>query len=225
MFCWGRKCNHYERHYSSAKGELLALVKCMKKKEHILKYWPPFLVYTDAASLKYIMNLKSEETIFQHWYAELAQFEFIVILKKGSENINADALSRAKHLNEQTTEENKEYQEANEVGEMKITFASELEGNPVEIGIVRRKFDGYQPAIYNLSDGTKFEIVEGNELRKLQEEDVVWQEVIKWLLTLHVCVPSVKLEEVIKICHEGVAGGHRGVAGQIPENILYNVCM
>ena len=34
--CWGR------RHYSSVKGELLALVKCMKKWEHILKYRPPF---------------------------------------------------------------------------------------------------------------------------------------------------------------------------------------
>ena len=75
----------------------------------------PFLVYTDAASLKHIVNLKSEETIFQHWYAELAQFEFIVIHKKGSENVNADALSRAKHLDEPTTEENEEYQEANEV--------------------------------------------------------------------------------------------------------------
>ena len=50
-------------------------------------------MYTDASSLKYIVNLKSEETIFQHWYAELAQFEFIVIHKKGSENVNADALS------------------------------------------------------------------------------------------------------------------------------------
>ena len=78
LCCWGRKCNRYERHYSSAKGELLALVKCMKKWEHILKYWPPFLVYTDAASLMYIVNLKSEESIFQHWYTELAQFEFIV---------------------------------------------------------------------------------------------------------------------------------------------------
>ena len=64
--CWGRKCNRYEKHYSSAKGELLALVKCMKKWEHILKYQLPFLVYTDAASLKYIVNLKSAETIFQH---------------------------------------------------------------------------------------------------------------------------------------------------------------
>ena len=51
----------------------------MKKWEHILKYRPLFFVYTDASSLKYIVNLKSEETIFQHWYAELAQFEFIVI--------------------------------------------------------------------------------------------------------------------------------------------------
>ena len=76
--CWGR--NRYERHYSSTKEELLALVKW----EHILKYRPPFLVYTDPASLKYIMNLKSEETIFQHWYAELALFDFIVIHKKGS---------------------------------------------------------------------------------------------------------------------------------------------
>ena len=111
------------------------MVKCMKKWEHILKYQPPFLVYTDAASLKYIVNFKSEETNFQHWYVELAQFEFIVMHKKGSENVNADALSRAKHLDEPTTEENEEYQEANEVGEMKITFASELEGKG------RRKFD------------------------------------------------------------------------------------
>ena len=106
--CWGRKCNKYKRHYSSTKGELLALVKCMKKWKHILKYRPPFLVCTDAASLKYILNLKSEETIFQHWFAELAQFKFIMINKKGSEHINADALSRAKHLDKPTEEENAE---------------------------------------------------------------------------------------------------------------------
>ena len=41
----------------------------------------------------YIVSFKSEESIFQHWFAELAQFEFKVIHKKGIENINADALS------------------------------------------------------------------------------------------------------------------------------------
>ena len=110
LACWGCKCNKFEKYYSSAKGELLALVKCMKKWEHFLKYRPLFLVYTDASSLKYILNLKSEEKIFQHWYAELAQFEFIVIHNKGSENVNADALSRAKHLDEPTAEENAEHQ-------------------------------------------------------------------------------------------------------------------
>ena len=29
---------------------------------------------------------------------------------------------------------------------------------------------------------------------------------------LHVCVPAVELEEVFKICHEGMARSHRGVA-------------
>ena len=169
--CWGRKYNRYERHYSSTKWELIALVKCMKKWEHILKYRPPFLVYMDAARLKYIVNLKSEKTIFQHRYAELAQFEFIVRHTKGSENVNADASSRAKHLDGPTEEENEEYQEANEAGEMKITFASELEGNPVEIGKERGKFAGYPPAIHNLSNEMRFEIMEENVLRKLQEED------------------------------------------------------
>ena len=52
------------------------------------------------------------------------------------------------------------------MGEMKVTFASELEGNPVEIGRERRKFAGYAPAIHNLSNETRFEIIEGNVLRK-----------------------------------------------------------
>ena len=34
---------------------------------------------------------------------------------------------------------------------------------------------------------------------------------------LRVCVPAAKLEEVFKICHEGVAGGHRGVAGTLDK--------
>ena len=65
-----------------------------------------------------------------------------MIHKKGSENVNADALSRAKHLDEPTEEENEEYREANEP-------ISELEGNPVEIGKERRKFPGYPSACYS----------------------------------------------------------------------------
>jgi hypothetical protein len=34
------------------------------------------------------------------------------------------------------------------------------------------------------------------------------------------CVPAVKLEEVFKICHEGLAGGHRGVS----DDLFRDVC-
>ena len=34
---------------------------------------------------------------------------------------------------------------------------------------------------------------------------------------LHVCVPAVNPEEVFKIYHEGMAGGHRGMAGTLDK--------
>ena len=40
----------------------------------------------------------------------------------------------------------------------------------------------YPPAIHNLSTETRYEIMDGNVLRKLLEEDEVWKEVIKWIV-------------------------------------------
>ena len=65
---------------------------------------------------------------------------------------------------------------------MKITFADEFKGNPEEVAKKRRKFAGYPPAVHSMSPETQHEILEGNELRKLQEVDLVCQEVIKWVL-------------------------------------------
>ena len=69
------------------KEELLALVKSIERGKHILKYRSPFIVYTDSSSLKYIVNLKSDEITFTIGLQTLAQFEFIVIHKKGMENV------------------------------------------------------------------------------------------------------------------------------------------
>jgi len=62
-----------------------------------------------------------------------------VIHKKGIENVNADALSRSDHLDEPTKEENEEYQVDDEVGELKITYSTDLEGDPCK-GVYRNKF-------------------------------------------------------------------------------------
>ena len=48
--CWGRKCNKYERNYPSYKGELLAVIQCIKKWKHILNYLH-FEVHTDSSAL------------------------------------------------------------------------------------------------------------------------------------------------------------------------------
>ena len=36
--------------------------------------------------------------------------------------------------------------------------------------------------MHSMSPETRYKIIEGNKLRKLQEEDEVWNEVIKWVL-------------------------------------------
>ena len=48
----------------------------------------------------------------------------------------------------------------------------------MEIGKGRRKFAGYPTALQKMSNEKRFEVMEGNMLRKLQEEDEVWKEVI-----------------------------------------------
>ena len=97
--CWGRKCNKYEQNYPSYKGELLAVIQCIKKWKHILNY-RPFEVHTDASALKYLTTMKNRSGLFTRWYQELAGFNFKVIHKKGKENSNADALSRLFHMAE-----------------------------------------------------------------------------------------------------------------------------
>ena len=72
-------------------------------------------------SLKYIVSIKSDESIFQHWFADLAHYKLTVIHKKGIKNLNADALSRSDNLDEPTKEENEEYQADNKAGKLKIT--------------------------------------------------------------------------------------------------------
>ena len=76
--CWGRKCNQYKRNYPSYKGELFAVIQCIKKWKRILSY-RPFEVHTDASALKYLTTMKKQSGWFTRWYQELAGFNFTVV--------------------------------------------------------------------------------------------------------------------------------------------------
>ena len=64
---------------------------------------------------------------------------------------------------EPTKKEKAEYQGDNEVGELKITYATDLEGDPEKIAKERRRFAGYFPAVHRTNQETRHEIIEGNE--------------------------------------------------------------
>ena len=50
-----------------------------------------------------------------------------------------------------------------------------------EIAKEMQRFAGYPPAVNSMSQETTHEIIEGNDLPKLQEADEVWREVIQWV--------------------------------------------
>ena len=80
-----------------------------------------------------------------------------MIHKKGKENNNAVALSRAKHLPEPTPSENAEYAEYQEQEEHHIIFEEHL--NEVEF-------------LHQTSQ---------EDLRRKKETDPVWKEVLEWV--------------------------------------------
>ena len=122
--CWGGKCNKYERNYPSYKGEVLAVIQCIKKWKFILNYCL-FEVHTDASALKYLTTMKNQSGLFTRWYQELAGFNFTGIHKKGKENSNADVISRSSHMEEAPPLGDDVYAEFYDVDEPVIKF---LEG-------------------------------------------------------------------------------------------------
>ena len=79
----------------------------MKRREHILKYFP-FRVNTDTAALKRLQTIKNPEGVFFRWLEELSEFMFKVGSWAGRLNLNADNLSRCDHLLTKQEEEQME---------------------------------------------------------------------------------------------------------------------
>ena len=66
--------------------------------------------------------MKNQSSLFTRWYQELAGFNITVIHKKGTENSNADALSRSSHMSEAPTLGEDEYAKFYEIDKPVIRF-------------------------------------------------------------------------------------------------------
>ncbi|GBN25236.1 Retrovirus-related Pol polyprotein from transposon 297 [Araneus ventricosus] len=82
-----------ERNYCVTRKELLAIVKSIEHFHHYL-YGRKFLLRTDNASLRWLLNFREPEGQIARWIQRLQEYDFEIQHRKGTSHGNADALSR-----------------------------------------------------------------------------------------------------------------------------------
>ncbi|GBM83231.1 Retrovirus-related Pol polyprotein from transposon 297 [Araneus ventricosus] len=82
-----------ERNYCVTRKELLAIVKSIEYFHHYL-YRRKFLLRTDHASLRWLLNFKEPEGQIARWIQRLQEYDFEIHHRKGTSHGNADVLSR-----------------------------------------------------------------------------------------------------------------------------------
>ena len=88
-----RSLNNVETHFTTSEKELLAIVWATKYFRPFL-YGRRFKIISDHKPLVWIMNVKDPGSRLLRWKIQLAEYDYEITYKRGSQNTNADALSR-----------------------------------------------------------------------------------------------------------------------------------
>jgi hypothetical protein len=96
-----RKLNKAEINYTVSEKELLAIVWATRYFRPYL-YGRRFQILTDHRPLTWVMNVKDPGSWLLRWRIQLEEFDYEIAYKKGSQNTNADALSRIGSLSKET---------------------------------------------------------------------------------------------------------------------------
>ena len=82
-----------ERNYCVTHKELLAIIRAVKH-FHPYLYGRKFLLRTDHAALRWLLNFRNPEGQLARWLQTLQQYKFDIQHRSGTKHTNADALSR-----------------------------------------------------------------------------------------------------------------------------------
>jgi hypothetical protein len=82
-----------EQNYCVTRRELLAIVKAVDYFHQYL-YGRKFLIRTDHAALKWLLEMRNPEGQLARWLEKLQQYDFEIKHRPGKLHSNFDALSR-----------------------------------------------------------------------------------------------------------------------------------
>lgn len=226
-----------ERNYCVTRRELLAVVKSI---EHFYKYLygRKFLLRTDHAALKWLMQFKNPEGQVARWIERLQEFDFEIEHRAGTAHRNADAMSRrpcsetCTHCSRAEKKDAPVYRTALVADNWQPADIHKDQESDPSLGLLMTwKKDGHRPSreeVARHSPAVKSywaqwdSIVLDNGVLKRILEDPEGGEQRRQII-----VPRNRIPEVLRELHNGTSGGHLGVAktlGKLRERFYWVNC-
>ena len=201
---WSRSVPRRKAPYTSTEKECMAL-------HHAIKHYRPYLwgkhfeVVTDHNALKWLMNLRHPTPKLQRWALDLSEFDFTITHRAGTQNSNADALSRAPLVGST----NAAYAF---LAEMPVTQMANLQRRDPQMGPYRDWLENRRLPL----DRTEARHVLFQAEKLYVDNDVLFRHhepgtpgtVLATQQQL--CLPTSERTEVMRECHDSLSGGHLG---------------
>ena len=219
-----------EKNYCVTRKELLAVVECVKH-FHKYLYGQRFLLRTDHAALKWLLQFKNPEGQIARWIERLQNYDFETEHRKGIHHKNADALSRrpcpleCKHCSKSEGKEgiidvrllNIEPEDDWTPHRIRI---NQLE-DPDLAKLIIAKENGVRPPKEQISNESptakaywaqwnSINLVNGYLHRTWESEDGKQSRLL-------IIVPKSMIPKVLKEYHNGPSGGHLGITKTIEK--------
>ncbi|KAI5743998.1 hypothetical protein M8J77_024652 [Diaphorina citri] len=213
-----------ERNYCVTRKELLAVVSAAKH-FHKYLYGQRFLLRTDHAALKWLLNFKNPEGQVARWIELLQNYDFEIQHRSGKAHGNADALSRrpcnpdCKHCtrmeDKQIVTDVRLISVEPEPGwtndELRKEQLEDDDISPVLTWKEREEKPRWKD-ISNKSEVTKSYLTQWDSL--ILESGVLkrkWESQNGRSSRLQIVLPHTRVKEVLEEFHGGVTGGHLGI--------------
>ena len=210
-----------ERNYCATRKELLAVVKSV---EHFYKYLygRRFLIRTDHAALKRLLQFKNPEGQAARWIERLQEYNFVIEHRAGTSHRNADALSRrpcqdeCKHCSRleeklstvtRTTVVNDNWQIKD--------LRKDQENDPNLRVILEWKAKGIKPVWEDVAPHAQTVKSYWAQWDSMVVEDGLLKRVVENAdgteRKTQLVIPKCRVPDVLKEIHDGSGGGHFGV--------------